>query len=177
MVYQEAGSWLRRLNMYYVLSFNQSLVVIFPFLKQKTEPVVSCSECTKSWGRRGGMFLFHSGFSGCWGLSNPAQEVVIWTLGLFTRATSQQQGLSGQHPTQADTCLQNWNDVFRIGQDILGPFLGLFDPVFGQKYQKVNGFDLRTHIPWTNWLSWVEKYWSHPLGNSKNIILVQQTCV
>ena len=33
-------------------------------------------------------------------------------------------------------------------QDILGPFLGLFDPVFGQKYQKVGGFDLRTHIPW-----------------------------
>ena len=32
-------------------------------------------------------------------------------------------------------------------QDILGPFLGLFYPVFGQKYQKVNGFDLRTHIP------------------------------
>ena len=26
-------------------------------------------------------------------------------------------------------------------------------------------------------MSWVEKYWSHPLGNSKNIILVQQTCV
>ena len=61
-------------------------------------------------------------------------------------------------------------------KDILGPFLGLFDPVLGQKYQKVNGFDLRTHIPWTNWLSRVEKYWSHPLGNSKNIISVQQTC-
>ena len=58
MVYQEAGSWLRRLNMYYVLSFNQSLVVIFPFLKQKTEPVVSCSECSKSWGRRAGCFYF-----------------------------------------------------------------------------------------------------------------------
>ena len=61
-------------------------------------------------------------------------------------------------------------------QDILGQFLGLFDQFFGQKYQKVAGFDLRTHIPWTNWLSWVEKYWSHPLANSKNIILVQQTC-
>ena len=56
-------------------------------------------------------------------------------------------------------------------QDILGPSF------LGQKYQKVNGFDLKTHIPFTNRLSWVEKYWSHPLGNSKNIILVQQTCV
>ena len=51
-------------------------------------------------------------------------------------------------------------------QDILGPFLGLFDPVFGQKYQKVNGFDLRTHIPWTNWLPWVEKYESYPISLS-----------
>ena len=48
-------------------------------------------------------------------------------------------------------------------QDILGPFLGLFDPVFGQKYQKVNGFDLRTHIPWNIGL--------------KNIFFVRQTCV
>ena len=49
-------------------------------------------------------------------------------------------------------------------------------PFLGQKYQKVNGFDLGTHIPWTNEVSWVEKYWSHPLVNSKNIISVQQTC-
>ena len=61
-------------------------------------------------------------------------------------------------------------------QDILGQFLGLFDQFFGQKYQKVAGFDLRTHNRWTNWLSWVEKYWSHPLANSKNIIFVRQTC-
>ena len=32
-------------------------------------------------------------------------------------------------------------------QDILSPFLGLFDLFFEQKYQKVGGFDLRTHIP------------------------------
>ena len=56
------------------------------------------------------------------------------------------------------------------------PIFGLFGLLLGQKYQKVNGFDLRTHIPWTNWVSRVEKYWSHPLGNSKNIISVQQTC-
>ena len=62
-------------------------------------------------------------------------------------------------------------------QYIFGPFLGLFDLYFGQKYQKVNGFDLRTHIPWTNEVSWVEKYWSHPLANSKNIISVRRTCV
>ena len=62
-------------------------------------------------------------------------------------------------------------------QDILGQFLGLFDHFLGQKYQKVAGFDLRTHIPWTNQLSWVEKCWSHSLGKSKNIILVQQTRV
>ena len=61
-------------------------------------------------------------------------------------------------------------------QDILGPFLGNFHPFLGQKYQKANGFDLKTHIPLTDTLSWVEKYRSHPLGNSKNIILVQQTC-
>ena len=35
-------------------------------------------------------------------------------------------------------------------QDILGPFSGLFGPFLGQKYQKVNGFNLRTHIPLTN---------------------------
>ena len=34
-----------------------------------------------------------------------------------------------------------------------------------QKYPKVNGFDLGTHIPLTNEVSWVEKYWSHPLAN------------
>ena len=56
------------------------------------------------------------------------------------------------------------------------PIFMTFWPIFGQKYQKVNGFDLRTHIPWTNWLSWIEKYWSHLLTNSKNIISVQQTC-
>ena len=44
------------------------------------------------------------------------------------------------------------------------------------KYQKVNGFDLGTHIPWTNEVSWVEKCWSHSLAFSKNIILVQRTC-
>ena len=55
---------------------------------------------------------------------------------------------------------------------IFGPFW----PFFWSKYQKVNGFDLRTHIPWTNWSSKVEKYWSHPLTNSKNIFLVRQTC-
>ena len=32
-------------------------------------------------------------------------------------------------------------------QDIFGPFLGLFNPFLGQKYQKVNGFDLGTHNP------------------------------
>ena len=55
------------------------------------------------------------------------------------------------------------------------PFL----PVFGTKvlkYQKVKGFDLGTHIPWTNEVSWVEKYWPHALANSKNIISVQRTC-
>ena len=62
-------------------------------------------------------------------------------------------------------------------QDILGPFLGHFHPFLEQKYQKVNGFDLGTHIPLTNRLSQVEKFWSHPLGNLKNIILVQQACV
>ena len=62
-------------------------------------------------------------------------------------------------------------------QDILGPFLGHFHPFLGQKYQQVNGFDLKTHIPLTDRLSRVEKFWSHPLGNSKKIILVQQTCV
>ena len=61
-------------------------------------------------------------------------------------------------------------------QDILGQFLGHFHPFLGQKYQKVNGYDLNTHTPLTNRLSWAEKYWSHPLGNSKNIILVQKTC-
>ena len=35
-------------------------------------------------------------------------------------------------------------------QDILGPFLGHFHPFLGQKYQKVNGFDLKTHIPLTD---------------------------
>ena len=54
--------------------------------------------------------------------------------------------------------------------------MGLFDPFLVQKYQKENGFDLGTHIQWTNEMSWVEKYWSHPLSNSKNIILVQRTC-
>ena len=48
--------------MYYVLSFNQSLVVIFPFLKQKTEPVVSRLLVQAGGGSR--MFLFYSGFSG-----------------------------------------------------------------------------------------------------------------
>ena len=57
------------------------------------------------------------------------------------------------------------------------PFLGHFDPFCRQQYQKVNGFDLKTHIPWTDWLSWVEIYLSHPLTNLKNIILVQQTFV
>ena len=38
------------------------------------------------------------------------------------------------------------NQTIQI-QDILGQFLGLFDQFFGQKYQKVAGFDLRTHIP------------------------------
>ena len=47
--------------MYYVLSFNQSLVVIFPFLKQKTEPVVSR---VAQAGGGSGLFLFYSGFSG-----------------------------------------------------------------------------------------------------------------
>ena len=32
-------------------------------------------------------------------------------------------------------------------QYIFDPFLGLFDLYFGQKYQKVNGFDLATLIP------------------------------
>ena len=32
-------------------------------------------------------------------------------------------------------------------KDILGPFLGLFDPVLGQQYQKEGGLDLRAHIP------------------------------
>ena len=49
--------------MYYVLSFNQSLVVIFPFLKQKTEPVVSRLLLVQAGGGSG-MFLFYSGFSG-----------------------------------------------------------------------------------------------------------------
>ena len=61
-------------------------------------------------------------------------------------------------------------------QDIISLLLGRFDPFLGQKYQQVNGFDLRTHIPWTNGLSWVKRYRSHPLTNSKNIFLVRQTC-
>ena len=52
-----------------------------------------------------------------------------------------------------------------------GCFLKHFWPIFGQKYQKVNGFDLRIHIPWTRTLSGLEKYLSQHLGNSKNIIL------
>ena len=59
---------------------------------------------------------------------------------------------------------------------LLWCFLSRFWPFFGQKYQKVNGFDLRTHIPWQRTLSGIKKYLSHPLGNSKNIILVRQTC-
>ncbi len=56
------------------------------------------------------------------------------------------------------------------------PIFMPFWPIFWQKYQKVTGFDLRTHIPWNNELSWVKKYWSQSLTNLKNIILVQQTC-
>ena len=52
----------------------------------------------------------------------------------------------------------------------LRPIFRPFDPFFGQKCQKVNGFDLVTHIGY-------KKYWSHPLTNSKNIILVLRTCV
>ena len=43
--------------------------------------------------------------------------------------------------------------------------------------KKPDVFDLMTHIPWTTDMSWVEKYWSHPLTNSLNIILVRRTCV
>ena len=49
--------------------------------------------------------------------------------------------------------------------------------IWGQKSQKVNGFDLRTHIPWADEVSWVEKYWSHPVANSKNIISVRRTAL
>ena len=42
--------------------------------------------------------------------------------------------------------------------------------------QKPDVFDLMTHIPWTTDMSWVEKYWSHPLTNLLNIILVRRTC-
>ena len=42
--------------------------------------------------------------------------------------------------------------------------------------KKPDVFDLMTHIPWTTDMSWVEKYWSHPLTNSLNIILVRRTC-
>ena len=50
------------------------------------------------------------------------------------------------------------------------PFLGLFDQFLGQKYQKVAGFDLRTHIPWTNWLSCILgwKILVSPFGQFKN---------
>ena len=59
----------------------------------------------------------------------------------------------------------------------LGQFSGLFCPFLGQKYLKVNGFDLRTHIPWTSGLSPVQKSLSHLLTNSKNIISIRRTCV
>ena len=42
--------------------------------------------------------------------------------------------------------------------------------------KKPHVFDFMTHIPWTTDMSWVEKYWSHPLTNLLNIILVRRTC-
>ena len=61
-------------------------------------------------------------------------------------------------------------------QDILGPFIGLFDPFFGEKYQKPIVKDFRECSPLKYIYLRYIFHWSRFWGNSLDLVTLLTTC-